>query len=91
MIQEIFFYVLRFVSILDLESRTPSPAHLRKVRGQILHHPPKIFRNGELSSDYNGSRKATGIMKILKSQVGPASKKVDTVAQADAMLAKVNW
>jgi len=48
----------------------------------------KIFRNGELSSDYNGPREAAGITKFMKSQVGPASKKVDTVKAAEAMLTK---
>jgi len=48
----------------------------------------KIFRNGELSSDYNGPREAAGITKFMKSQVGPASKKVETVQEAEAMLKK---
>jgi len=48
----------------------------------------KIFRNGELSSDYNGPREAAGITKFMKSQVGPASKNVDTVQEAEAMLKK---
>ena len=50
----------------------------------------KIFRNGELSSDYNGPREAAGITKFMKSQVGPASKEIKTVAEADAILAKTN-
>ena len=29
----------------------------------------KIFRNGELSSDYNGPREAAGISKFMRSQV----------------------
>jgi len=48
----------------------------------------KIFRNGELSSDYNGPREAAGITKFMRSQVGPASKEVKTVAEAEAVLAK---
>jgi protein disulfide isomerase family A protein 3 len=48
----------------------------------------KIFRNGELSSDYNGPREAAGISKFMRSQVGPASKEVKTVAEAEAVLAK---
>ena len=48
----------------------------------------KIFRNGELSADYNGPREAAGITKYMKSQVGPASKEIKTVAEADAILAK---
>jgi len=48
----------------------------------------KIFRSGELSSDYNGPREANGIVKYMKAQVGPASKQIKTVAEADAILAK---
>jgi len=48
----------------------------------------KIFKSGELSADYNGPREAAGIIKYMKSQVGPASKELTTVAQADALLAK---
>ena len=34
----------------------------------------KIFRGGELSSDYNGPREVNGIVKYMKAQVGDASK-----------------
>lgn len=34
----------------------------------------KIFKNGEVSQDYNGPREAAGIAKYMRSQVGPASK-----------------
>jgi len=48
----------------------------------------KIFRNGELSSDYNGPREQAGIVKYMKAQVGPASKELKTVAEAEKELAK---
>ena len=48
----------------------------------------KIFKSGELSSDYNGPREAAGITKFMRSQVGPASKEIKTVAEAEKMLAK---
>jgi len=48
----------------------------------------KIFRNGELSSDYNGPREAVGITKFMKSQVGPASREIKTVAEAEKIFAK---
>lgn len=48
----------------------------------------KIFRDGELSSDYNGPREAAGIVKYMKAQVGPASKELKSVEIADAFLAK---
>lgn len=48
----------------------------------------KIFRNGELSSDYNGPREAAGIVKYMRSQVGPASKELKTVQDLETFLAK---
>jgi len=83
----------------DLLANDP-PVHLVKVdcteagkdtcgRFEVKGYPTlKIFRNGELSSDYNGPREAAGITKFMKSQVGPASKEITTVAAADAILAK---
>ena len=41
-----------------------------------------------MSSDYNGPREAAGITKFMRSQVGPASKEIKTVAEAEAMLTK---
>jgi len=58
-------------------------------RFEVRGYPTlKIFRNGELSSDYNGPREAAGITKYMKSQVGPASKEIKTVAEAEAILSK---
>ncbi|XP_015788270.1 protein disulfide-isomerase A4 [Tetranychus urticae] len=34
----------------------------------------KIFKGGEFASEYNGPREADGIVKYMRSQVGPASK-----------------
>lgn len=34
----------------------------------------KIFRNGEVSQDFNGPREAAGIVKYMRAQVGPASR-----------------
>ncbi|OTF70069.1 disulfide-isomerase A3-like protein, partial [Euroglyphus maynei] len=34
----------------------------------------KIFKNGEFSSEYNGPRQADGIVKYMRSKVGPASR-----------------
>jgi len=48
----------------------------------------KIFRGGEVSSDYNGPREAPGIVKYMKGQVGAASTELKSVEQADAVLAK---
>jgi len=80
--------------------RNDPPVHLVKVdcteagkdtcgRFEVRGYPTlKIFKNGEQSSDYNGPREAAGIVKFMRSQVGPASKEVKTVAEAEAVLAK---
>ncbi|XP_068230096.1 protein disulfide-isomerase A3 [Palaemon carinicauda] len=46
----------------------------------------KIFKGGDLSSDYNGPRDASGIVKFMRSQVGPASKELTSVETAEAFL-----
>jgi protein disulfide-isomerase A1 len=45
----------------------------------------KIFRNGKMS-DYNGPRKADGIVSYMKKQMGPAARTVSTQAELDALL-----
>jgi len=86
-------------SATDLLRNDP-PVHLVKVdcteagkdtcgRFEVRGYPTlKIFKGGELSSDYNGPREAAGITKFMRSQVGPASKEVKTVAEAEKVLAK---
>lgn len=46
----------------------------------------KIFKNGEVSQEYNGPREANGIAKYMKSVVGPASKDLLTLAAFEAFL-----
>jgi protein disulfide-isomerase A3 len=46
----------------------------------------KIFKNGEVSQDYNGPREAQGLVKYMRSQVGPASKELLTVTAFEAFL-----
>lgn len=46
----------------------------------------KIFRNGEFSSEYNGPRDADGIVKYMKSQVGPSSKLLETPDDAEKVV-----
>ncbi len=48
----------------------------------------KIFREGELSQDYNGPREVNGIVKYMKAQVGPASKECKSQADVDTLLKK---
>jgi len=73
----------------DLLANDP-PVNLAKIdctevgkdtcnRFEVRGYPTlKIFRGGELSQDYNGPRDASGIVKFMKSQVGPASKELST-------------
>ena len=39
----------------------------------------KIFKNGEMVSDYNGPREADGIVQYTRTQVGQSSKELNTV------------
>ncbi|XP_041975802.1 protein disulfide-isomerase A3 [Aricia agestis] len=48
----------------------------------------KIFRNGEVSQEYNGPRESNGIVKYMRAQVGPSSKDLLTVESFENMLAK---
>ncbi|XP_055689343.1 protein disulfide-isomerase A3 [Lutzomyia longipalpis] len=47
----------------------------------------KIFRNGEVSQEYNGPREATGIVKYMRAQVGPASKELSSLENLESFLA----
>eukprot|EP00731_Ephydatia_muelleri_P016571 Em0009g995a len=46
----------------------------------------KIFRDGELSSDYNGPRTADGIVSVMKKQSGPSSRVIESVEVLKAFL-----
>lgn len=46
----------------------------------------KIFRSGEFSKEYDGPREADGIVKYMKSQAGPSSKTLSSVADAEKFL-----
>lgn len=41
----------------------------------------KIFKGGEFAQEYNGPREADGIVKYMKSQVGPASRSYTSVLE----------
>lgn len=47
----------------------------------------KIFKNGEVSSDYNGPRDADGIVKYMRTKAGPTSKELNSVEEAQKFLA----
>jgi protein disulfide isomerase family A protein 3 len=47
----------------------------------------KIFKNGQKSADYDGPREADGIVKFMKARAGPASKELNSVADAEKFLA----
>lgn len=46
----------------------------------------KIFRNGEVSQEYQGPREAAGIVKYMKAQVGPSSKELTNTADFEKFL-----
>lgn len=46
----------------------------------------KIFRDGEMSQEYNGPREAAGIVKYMRAQVGPSSKAIESTADLDKFL-----
>uniref|UniRef100_A0A8D8ULV7 Protein disulfide-isomerase n=2 Tax=Cacopsylla melanoneura TaxID=428564 RepID=A0A8D8ULV7_9HEMI len=48
----------------------------------------KIFRNGQVSKEYNGPRDASGIVKYMKAQVGPSSKELSSVEALEAFISK---
>jgi len=48
----------------------------------------KIFRNGDLSQEYNGPREAAGIVKYMKAQVGPSSQELTSVAAFEDFTSK---
>lgn len=48
----------------------------------------KIFRNGEVSQEYNGPRESNGIVKYMRAQVGPSSREIKNVAEYEAFLSK---
>ncbi|KAK9890375.1 hypothetical protein WA026_010468 [Henosepilachna vigintioctopunctata] len=50
----------------------------------------KIFRNGEVSQEYNGPREASGIVKYMKAQVGPSSRELKTIEDLEKFLRAEN-
>lgn len=46
----------------------------------------KIFKAGEVFSDYQGPREADGIVKYMRTKAGPASKELTSVAAAEKFL-----
>lgn len=48
----------------------------------------KIFKGGELSTDYNGPREAVGIVKYMKGQVGEAARVLKSVGDAESFITK---
>lgn len=48
----------------------------------------KIFKQGEFSSEYNGPRESSGIVKHMRSQVGPSSKECTSAEELQKLLDK---
>jgi len=47
----------------------------------------KIFKSGEMASDYNGPRESDGIVKYMRTKAGPTAKELVTLADAEKFLA----
>lgn len=50
----------------------------------------KIFKNGQVSSDYNGPRDAQGIVKYMRSKAGPTSRELKTDEEVAKFLDNVD-
>ncbi|CAJ0927683.1 unnamed protein product, partial [Mesorhabditis belari] len=48
----------------------------------------KIFRNGEVSQDYDGPREADGIIKYMRGQSGPSARELTSQADFDKFLSQ---
>lgn len=46
----------------------------------------KIFKGGEVASDYQGPREADGIVKFMRTKAGPSAKELKSVAAAEKFL-----
>jgi protein disulfide isomerase family A protein 3 len=43
----------------------------------------KIFKSGEMASDYNGPRESDGIVKYMRTKAGPTARELLTIADAE--------
>ncbi|OQR74426.1 protein disulfide-isomerase A3-like [Tropilaelaps mercedesae] len=73
------------VSLADVDCTSDAGKHVCSKYGVSGYPTLKIFRNGEVSQDYNGPRKADGIIKFMKAQVGPSSKEISTEEKLEAL------
>lgn len=46
----------------------------------------KIFKNGEVASDYQGPREADGIVKYMRTKAGPSAKEIKSVDELEKFL-----
>ncbi|CAF4356101.1 unnamed protein product, partial [Adineta steineri] len=46
----------------------------------------KIFKNGEVSEDYNGPREADGIVSTMRSKAGPSYRVLESLADYEKFL-----
>lgn len=60
--------------------------HVITLSCQLQYPTLKIFKNGEVSQDYNGPREAQGIVKYMRAQVGPASKDLVSLESYEAYM-----
>jgi len=74
------------VILADVDCTADSGKDVCSKHGVSGYPTLKIFKNGEVSGEYNGPRDAPGIVKYMKSNVGPSSKELKSKAEFDAVL-----
>ncbi|RZC35474.1 Thioredoxin domain containing protein [Asbolus verrucosus] len=50
----------------------------------------KIFQSGEFSQDYDGPRKASGIVDYIEARIGPSSKEITSIEDLDKFVTMKN-
>jgi len=76
------------VVLADVDCTTDTGKESCSKYGVSGYPTLKIFRGGEMSSDYNGPRESVGIVKYMKAQVGPSSKEITSKGELEALLKK---
>ncbi|XP_053206812.1 protein disulfide-isomerase A3-like [Panonychus citri] len=68
------------VPLAKVDCTTDNGKEICSTHGVSGYPTLKIFKAGEFASEYNGPREADGIVKYMRSQVGPASKSYTSFA-----------
>jgi len=76
------------VTLADVDCTNDNAKDVCSKFGVTGYPTLKIFRNGEVSTDFNGPRVADGIVKYMKSQVGPSSKEISSKKELETLIAR---